>query len=68
MKFWLIIFFLNPQSEFLDKREFQYTSKIECQKAQARLKKLPVVKQIQTICVSDDHHSGRKQDPGVEYD
>lgn len=68
MKFWLIIFFLNPQGEFLSKKEVQYASKVECQKAQAGLKKLPVVKQIQTICVSDDHHSGRKQDPGVNYD
>lgn len=68
MKFWLIIFFLTPEGEFLSKHEVQYSSKAECQSARAAFKKLPVVNQIQTVCVSDDHFRGRKKDPGVEYD
>jgi len=43
MKFWLIIFFLNPQGEFLSKQEVQYASKFECQKAQAGRKQDPGV-------------------------
>jgi hypothetical protein len=23
---------------------------------------------VRTVCVSDDHFMGRKQDPGVDYD
>lgn len=67
MKYWLIIFFLDPQGEFISKREIQYPSRIECQKALAR-QRPPAGRLIETVCVSDDHYRGIKQDPGVDYD
>ncbi len=65
MKFWLIIFFLTPEGEFVSKKEISYKDKASCYSAMDKVK----VKQIaEMVCVSDDHHSGRKQDPGIPYD
>ena len=65
MKFWLIIFFLTPEGEFISKKEIAYKDKASCYVAMDNVK----VKRIaQMVCVSDDHYMGRKKDPGVEYD
>jgi hypothetical protein len=65
MKFWLIIFFLTPEGEFVSKKEIAYKDKASCYLAMDKVK----VKQIaQMICVSNDHYTGKKQDPGVDYD
>ncbi len=65
MKFWLIIFFLTPEGEFIRKKEIAYKDKASCYLAMDKVK----AKQItQMVCVSDDHYRGRKQDPGVPYD
>jgi hypothetical protein len=65
VKFWLIIFFLTPEGEFISRKQFQYKDKASCYLAMDRVK----VKQIaEMVCVSDDHYRGRKQDPGVPYD
>ena len=65
MKFWLLIFFLTPEGEFISKKEIAYKDKASCYVAMDKVK----VKRIaQMVCVSDDHRSGRKQDPGVPYD
>ena len=65
MKFWLIIFFLTPEGEFISKKEIAYKDKASCYLAMDKVK----VKQItRMVCVSDDHYMGRKKDPGVDYD
>ena len=65
MKFWLIIFFLTPEGEFVSKKEISYKDKASCYLAMDKVK----VKRIaEMFCVSDDHYRGRKQDPGVPYD
>ena len=65
MKFWLIIFFLTPEGEFISRKQFQYKDKASCYLAMDKVN----VKQIaEMVCVSDDPYRGRKQDPGVPYD
>ena len=65
MKFWLLIFFLTPDGEFISKKEIVYDDEASCYLAMNKVK----VKRIaQMVCVSDDHYMGRKQDPGVDYD
>ncbi len=65
MKFWLIIFFLTPEGEFVNKKEISYRDKTSCYSAMSKVK---FKQRTEMVCVSDDHHSGRKQDPGVPYD
>jgi hypothetical protein len=65
VKFWLIIFFLTPNGEFIGKKEIPFQDEASCYIAMNKVK----VKQVaQMVCVSDDHYMGRKQDPGVPYD
>ena len=65
MKFWLIIFFLTPEGEFISRKQFQYKDKASCYLAMDKVR----VQQIaEMVCVSDNHYRGRKQDPGVPYD
>ena len=65
MKFWLIIFFLTPEGEFISRKQFQYKDKASCYLAMDKVK----VQQIaEMVCVSDNHYRGRKQDPGVPFD
>jgi hypothetical protein len=65
VKYWLLIFFLTPEGEFISKKEIAYIDKASCYVAMDNVK----VKQIaQMVCVSDDHYMGRKQDKGVDYD
>jgi hypothetical protein len=65
VKFWLLIFFLTPDGEFIGKKEIAYNDEASCYLAMNNVK----VKRIaQMVCVSDDHYMGRKQDPGVDYD
>jgi len=73
MKFWLLIFFLTPEGEFVDKREVSYENAAKCYEALADVRKPKDVKAqwnvtVRAICVSDDHYTGVKQDPGVDYD
>ena len=68
MKFWLIVFLLQPNGEFISKREIAYPDEATCYMMME-----PVARQykkvtVQMVCVSDDHFMGRKQDPGVAYD
>lgn len=65
MKFWLIIFFLTPEGEFISRKQFQYKDKASCYLA---MDKVNVTQIAEMVCVSDDHYRGRKQDPGVPYD
>jgi hypothetical protein len=65
VKFWLIIFFLTPQGEFVGKREVSYKDKASCYLA---MNKVKFKQRTEMVCVSNDHYTGRKQDPGVPYD
>ena len=68
MKFWLIIFFLTPEGEFVSKKEIPYKDEASCYIAMDKVKVKRPATIAEMVCVSDDHHSGRKQDPGVPYD
>ena len=65
MKFWLLIFFLTPDGEFISKKELPFKDEATCYFAMDKVK---VRKIAQMVCVSDDHYMGRKKDPGVDYD
>jgi hypothetical protein len=65
VKFWLIIFFLTPEGEFVSKKEVPYKDKASCYSVMDKIK---VKQRAEMYCVSDDHYMGRKQDPGVPYD
>jgi hypothetical protein len=68
MKFWLIIFLMNPQGEFVAKKEIVYPDEATCYMMMEPVARKYTKSTVQMVCVSDDHHSGRKQDPGVDYD
>lgn len=82
MKFWLIIFLVNPNlpadENYVGKIEIQYPSKAACETAlrTRAYKHELVLKGAKAIedpsfrpdCYSDDHRSGRKPDPGKRYD
>ena len=65
MKFWLIMFFLTSEGDFISKKEIQYKDKASCYLA---MNKVKVKNKTEMVCVSNDHYTGRKQDPGVPYD
>jgi hypothetical protein len=68
VKFWLIVFFLTPEGEYLSKQEMQLSNKTMCElvaeQYPAQVREGPV----KTICVSDDHYTGKKQDKNVPFD
>ena len=65
MKFWLIIFFLSPEGEFVSKKEIQYKNKASCYLAMDKVK---VKNRAEMVCVSNDHYTGKKQDKNVPFD
>ena len=67
MKFWLLIFILNAEGEFVEKREASYENIDKCRQAMKQVRPAKGTK-VHTMCVSDDHYTGIKQDPGVGYD
>lgn len=68
MKFWLIAFFFTPNGEFVGKREIAYKDEATCYIAMEYVRPPRKSWTTEMVCVSDDHYSGRKQDPGVPYD
>lgn len=68
MKFWLIAFLFTADGEYIDKREVVYENEVKCLTAMNYVKPPRRDQIVQMVCVSDDHHSGRKKDPGVDYD
>lgn len=70
MKYWLIVFLLTPEGEFIGKREYPTANKAACYEQAAAVAKKYVNQQtaIELFCVTDDHYQGRKQDPGIPYD
>lgn len=67
MKFWLIVFFLTPEGEFISKKEIPFADKASCYAAMEKVK-VPRATQGKMVCVSNDHYTGKRQDPGVDYD
>lgn len=68
MKFWLIVFFLTPDGEFISKKESVYESKAACHVVRDKVKVKRGTYVARPICVSNDHYTGRRKDPGVDYD
>ena len=68
MKFWLIIFFFTPDGEFESQKAIQYKNKPSCVAAMKGVRPLRKNMSTQSVCVSDNHYRGIKQDPGVPYD
>jgi len=83
MKFWLIIFLIDPtirtDENMFGKIEIAYPSKQACDRARIgkqyatefhiRDNVFAVVDpHYKPVCVSDDHRQGRRVDPGVHLD
>ena len=68
MKFWLIVFFLTPEGEYLSKQEMQLSSKTTCELVAEKYPAQVGTGPVKTICVSDDHYTGKKQDKNVPFD
>lgn len=70
MKYWLIFMLFDMDGEFIRKEEYRVESRAQCDNLAAARSKAFVNKQVmtQSWCVTDDHHSGRKQDKGIPYD
>lgn len=69
IKAWLLIFIMAPnQEDYLGKVEVPLTSMAECANAKRRLQFEDPEVRYTFICVTDDHHSGRRYDPGVPLD
>jgi superfamily II DNA or RNA helicase len=70
MKYWLIIFLFTPEGEYTGKYVYPTSSKEACYQKAGRVTRPLVNSQykVKFYCVTDDHYTGRKQDPGVPYD
>ena len=68
--FWLVVFIFSSEGEFLEKSSYEAASKSQCieMAADEARKIVNTQTQAQFFCVSDDHYTGREQDPGVPYD
>lgn len=65
MKYWLIAMIFDYQGQWVGKVVQPHPSKVACEQA---IRVTIGDPKIRMRCVSDDHWSGRKQDPGVAYD
>ncbi len=68
MKFWLIIFFVSPNGDYMGKREIAYKDEVRCYQAMEYIRPPRRSWTTQMVCVSDDHYRGRKQDKNIPYD
>ena len=71
MKYWLLIWFMSGHDgSVVNYKERMYVTKQQCVAAAGReqIKQVNTTTAVLTFCVTDDHHSGRKQDPGVPFD
>lgn len=70
MKFWLIVMIFSSEGDFIRKVEQPTANMERCliEAAKYSLRFTNSGYQTQTWCVSDDHHSGRKQDKGIPFD
>lgn len=69
MKYWLLAFIFNLQTdEFIRKDQTPFQSRARCEEIARGVNeryKNNTQFRIVTICVSDDHFTGRRLDPGV---
>ena len=65
MKFWLIVMLYDPSGQWIGKVVQPYYTQFACEQAVRTTRGEP---KLRALCVSDDHFSGRKQDPGVPMD
>ena len=65
MKFWLIVFLFNYNGDFAGKIVQPYPNKAACEQ---QLRATAGEPRLRMVCVSNDHYTGRKQDPGVPMD
>jgi hypothetical protein len=68
MIYWLLIFSFDPNGNFVSKQEMQLSNKFMCEMVAAQYPAQIRTGSVRVVCVSDDHHSGRKYDPGVQLD
>jgi hypothetical protein len=75
VKAWLIVFLfsyhtdnVNNDDNFLGKVEIPYTSMDACSTAKANLTMEGENIRYRSVCVTNDHYTGKKQDPGVSLD
>lgn len=70
MKFWLLVFVLTPQGDFLWSDVYETPNKKVCIEQSAKVAKTFVNTNnaIQMYCVSDDHYQGRKFDKDIPLD
>ena len=68
MIYWLLIFSFDPSGNLMAKQEMQLSSKHMCELVAGHYPTKIHTGSVKTLCVSDDHHSGRKYDPGIALD
>lgn len=70
MKYWLVFMIFNGEGDFIRKVETPTANMERClvESAKYALRFTNSGYLTQSWCVSDDHHSGRKQDPNIPYD
>jgi hypothetical protein len=66
MKYWLLVFLLDSQGEFLGKvQQGPYNNKPACIAAAKMTGPVKGDPPSKTFCFSDDHMKGKRIDPGV---
>ena len=69
MNYWLLLFFFDHSGNFISKQELLLSNKSMCEMVAAQYPAQVRDRQkVKTVCVSDDHHAGRKQDENVPMD
>lgn len=72
IKAWLIVFILstNPRVEddYLGKVVVPFPTMADCRAGERKMVREGQAIRYQTLCVTDDHHTGRRYDPGVPLD
>ena len=64
----LIIAFISPGGDFMDKVAIEYPSEKQCIIAMDKLPTKAVFGTQKGICVTHDHYTGKKKMSNVEYD
>lgn len=70
MKYWLIFMLFDSNGEFIRKTDTPVANAQRCyvESAKQAIKYTNSGYLTQSWCVTDDHHSGRKQDKNIPYD
>lgn len=68
MKYWLIVWFLAPNGEYVGQRQTAYKDEATCYMMMESVRPPRRNYTTKLFCVSDDHFRGVKQDPNTPYD